>query len=388
MKKKRIIVSIIGTIILIPFIMLFIILGIWHNELSTIASIKTIANNNLEHKDGYTYEMTISGDYYLDDFINQGGVKSDSELITFITNHITKGLIPMKLEQPEIGCSSFTATSEDGEKLFGRNYDFKQTSIAVVHTNPGKDRYKSISTIDLGFLGIDEKGINGLMHKVKALAAPFVPLDGINEKGVACGIYMTYQGPDKEAHATNQDTVKPDITSTTLLRIILDYADDVEEAIKIAEYFDMHDSAGTSFHYMVADKEGNSAVLEWVGENDNTDTNGKIRKLNVIRNEKNYQTVTNFILTKDYYSKEDDMKGLDRYNHLEKYLKTCKGTVKDEVEAMNLLAQVGRRNWKVDGDLTMGTTIHSVVYNLTDLTSYFIPNENFDLETHNFFYSL
>ena len=108
MKKKRIIVSIIGTIILIPFIMLFIILGIWHNELSTIASIKTIANNNLEHKDGYTYEMTISGDYYLDDFINQGGVKSDSELITFITNHITKGLIPMKLEQhPISGCSNF-----------------------------------------------------------------------------------------------------------------------------------------------------------------------------------------------------------------------------------------------------------------------------------------
>lgn len=45
---------------------------------------------------------------------------------------------------------------------------------------------------------------------------------------MSCGIYMTYQGA-KETIATDQNTDKPDITSSTLLRLILDYADSVED---------------------------------------------------------------------------------------------------------------------------------------------------------------
>ena len=41
-------------------------------------------------------------------------------------------------------------------------------------------------------------------------------------------------------------------TATTLLRLILDYADSVEEAVEIASAYDLHDSANTSYHYMVA----------------------------------------------------------------------------------------------------------------------------------------
>ena len=41
---------------------------------------------------------------------------------------------------------------------------------------------------------------------------------------------MSYQGA--ETVPTDQDTGKPDITSTTLLRLILDYADDLDEAVE------------------------------------------------------------------------------------------------------------------------------------------------------------
>lgn len=44
------------------------IYAIWHNEIATVASIKTIINQNLSHDDGYTYEMYVSGDYYFEDF--------------------------------------------------------------------------------------------------------------------------------------------------------------------------------------------------------------------------------------------------------------------------------------------------------------------------------
>lgn len=120
--------------------------------------------------------------------------------------------------------------------------------------------------MDLQFLGIDvDQNMNGLMDKVISLASTYAPLDGINDAGVSCGIYMTYQGGDKTI-ATDQNTDKPDFTSTTLLRLILDYADSVEEAVEIASSYDLHDSASTSYHYMVADSTGKSAILEWTGK--------------------------------------------------------------------------------------------------------------------------
>lgn len=84
----------------------------------------------------------------------------------------------------------------------------------------------------------------------------------LNDAGVSCGIYMTYQG--ETTTPTDQNTDKPDLTSTTMLRLILDYADSVEEAVELVSKYDLHDSAQTSYHYMVADSTGKSAILEWV----------------------------------------------------------------------------------------------------------------------------
>ena len=341
----------------------------------------------MSHGDGYTYEMTISGDYYFDEFLEQGGATSDQELISFVTEKITKGLIPMTIEESEIACSSFTARTEDGDYLLGRNYDFDQTNTAIVHTNPGNGKHASISTIDLQFIGIDpKKGVNGISDKLKLLAAPYVPLDGVNDAGVSCGIYMTYQG--KETVPTDQNTERPDLTSTTMLRMVLDYADNVDEAIEMISKYDLHDSAKTSYHYMIADAEGNSAVLEWVNGTDQTDNDGSKRELQITRNELPYQSVTNFILAPGYYEANDEQAGLDRYEYLVGKLNASNGVLEDEEEAMGLLRDVGRRTWKVEGDVTKGTTVHSVVYNLTDRSSLWVANEHFGSEEHTLTYEL
>lgn len=350
------------------------IYAIWHNEITTLSSITTIIDQDLSHDDGYTYEMTVSGDYYFDEFLEQGGASNDDELIQFVTDNITKGLIPMTIKPKDIACSSFTAWTKDNQFVFGRNYDFSQTNTAIVHTNP-KGRHASISTIDLQFLGIkEETGITGIKDKALLLAAPYIPLDGINDAGVACGIYMTYQG--EPTTPTGQNTDRPDITSTTLLRLILDYADNVEEAIALASKYDMHDSVGTSYHYMVADKEGNSAILEWAGTTDGTDNDGSKREFKVTKNTQPYQVVTNFIVQPDYYPTLDEAKGYDRYQFLSDKLSPTNGIIENEQTAMDLLQGVGRRTWVVEGDQTKGTTVHSAVYNLTDLTSYWIANEH------------
>ena len=311
------------------------------HEILTLMSIEQIRPRNDEHLDGSVYTMDVNGGFYLEDFIEQGGVSNDQELIDFIVSHLTHGLVDIQIKKPNIGCSSFTAVSENKDQLFGRNYDFSKTNTMIVRTQGSGERHSTLSTSDLQFMDIDaEKDVTDIRDKVIALAAPYTPIDGINDAGVSCGIYMTYQG--KDTVATNQDTEKPDITSTTLLRLILDYADTVEEAVEIAKQYDLHDSANTSFHYMVSDASGKSAILEWVGKTDATDNDGSKRELVVTYNDQDayigekegstdYQVVTNFIIQPDYYDEESSKKtGLDRYEKIYEELDARKGIVKDE----------------------------------------------------------
>lgn len=367
---------------------------LWGNEIRSLISMKELSPRNDEHLDGAVYEMKIAGDYYFDEYLEQGGATNDKDLIQFITDKITKGLIPMSIEESDIACSSFTAAAKDGDRLFGRNYDFSQTNTCLVLTGPGDGRHASISTVDLQFLGIDEKkGVNSLMDRIKCLAAAYAPLDGINDAGVSCGIYMTYQGKGDDAIGTDQNTDKPDLTSTTMLRMVLDYADSVDEAVEMIQKYDLHDSAGTSYHYMIADSTGKSAILEWIGDKDATDSDGSKRELVITYNDTDtamntpdYQCVTNFIVEPGYYDDEKDMKGLDRYKRIHSRLKEAGGVLEDEEAAMDILAEVGRRNWKNDDK--NGCTVHSAVYNLTDKSVLWVGNEHFGEEAYTFKYSL
>ena len=398
---KKILLTLAVVVLLLVVIAVAVIYGVWHNELSSVASIKMLRDRNDDHLDGAVYSMEVKGDFYLDDFVAQGGVSSDSELIRFITDNITKGVVKINMTAPEIGCSSFTATTQEGDAIFARNYDFSKTNAMLVFTEANEGRHASISTVDLQFLGVDvDQNMTSMMDKILCLAAPYAPLDGVNDAGVSCGIYMTYQGGE-ETVATSQDTDKPDFTSTTLLRLILDYADNVEEAVEIASSYDLHDSAVTSYHYMVADASGKSAILEWTtdGAVDTTDNDGSQRTLKVIYNDQDqnigereaasdYQIITNFVLQPGYYEgvPAENKKGADRYDRLYEELQAIDGVVADEQGAMDILESVGRRSW--DNDDKNSCTVHSGVYNLTDKSVLWVTNENYDDPTAVFTFSL
>lgn len=370
------------------------VFALWHNELTTLASFQKLSDRDEAHRDGAVYQINFSGDYSFDEFLSQGGASNDAELISFVTRSITKGIIPMHIKTSSIACSAFTADTQSGDRVFGRNYDFSATNTAIVYTDPGEGRHASYSTIDLSFLGLDaDKDVETIGQKFLTLAAPYVPLDGINDAGVACGIFMSYQGEGKGT-PTDTQTDRPDITSTTLLRLILDYADSVEDAVALAQQYDLHDSASSCFHYMVADSTGRSAILEWVGTDADHDVDGAERQLNVLWNDTDalsdsvdWQVVTNFIKTPGYYDGTTaEMKGLDRYEHLAAALRETDGIVADKDAAMDLLASVGRRTW--DNDDSNSNTVHSVVYDLTDKSVLWVGNEHYGEEAYTFEFQL
>ena len=74
---------------------------------------------------------------------------------------------------------------------------------------------------------------------------------------------------------------------------------------------------------MIADSTGKSAILEWVSDSSDDDADGANRHLNVIWNDADplsgatdWQMITNFIITPDYYTADANKPGLDRYELL------------------------------------------------------------------------
>lgn len=393
MKKALKVTSLVLAAIIAVFLLALAVLSfLFRNEISTISSIelrKPRVENSLQ---GGIYQMTFTGDYYFEDYLAQGGAKNDRELLDFIMSKMTKGLLNLSINTSKIGCSSFTAKKSDGQHIFARNYDLYTTNTCIVRVKGNKSRHASISTVDLSFINISpDRNVDNLISKAYCLAAPYAPLDGINDAGVSCGIYMTYQGDGKTVIATDQNTELPDISPTALIRMILDYADSIDDAVKFAQSYDMHDSAGTSFHIMVADKSGKSAIFEWVNASNGLDGDGSLRKLTVTYNDKDqhigrregeadFQWVTNFIIQPGYYAEYNDkaLVGYDRYNIMYDELLRNGAVFEDELSAMKLLQKVAQRTIRPDrkaDDRVL--TIHSVIYNLDDLSTLWCGNEQY-----------
>ena len=388
----KIAIKILVLILLLLLATVFTAVFLFRNEISAILSIelrKPRGENTLQCG---IYEMTFNGNYYFEDYLEQGGAKDDRELLDFIMKKMTKGLVPVKINASKIGCSSFTAKKSDGQRLFARNYDLYSTNTCLVRVRGNKKRHASISTVDLSFINIPaSKNVDSLALKALCLAAPYVPLDGINDAGVSCALYMTYQGDGKKVVATNQNTDLKDLSSTTFIRMLLDYADSLEEAVKIASQFDMHDSAGTSFHYMVADSSGRSAILEWVNAKNGLDGDGSLRKLVVTYNDDDshiglreakadFQWVTNFIIQPGYYEFYDTahLKGWDRYKIIYDRLSKSGGIVEDEMSAMQVLKMAAQRTIRQNRDAKDTIlTVHSAIYNLDEKSVLWCGNEQF-----------
>jgi predicted choloylglycine hydrolase len=123
-------------------------------------------------------------------------------------------------------CSVF-ATFNGSDVIFGRNYDFfyrfKKHSESFV-TVPANG-YVSVGNSDI-FIGRE---------------------DGVNEKGLA--VAMTFVAPKQ---------VKPGINFALLARCLLDKCSNVKEAVKTLS--DVHTLCANC--YLIADKEGDMAVIE------------------------------------------------------------------------------------------------------------------------------
>lgn len=188
-----------------------------------------------------------------------------------------------------------------------------------------------MTTVDLNYLGYSkENPPDRSLIGSNLLYAPRITIDGINEYGLAVAILAV---PIAEPPF---DPNKPDTDEVGMMRLILDDAKTIDEAVEIIKQYNIlfHEGAG---HFMIADASGDSAVIEFI--------DGQVV---VFRTDTDWQVCTNFILSQEDRNKN----GLFRYETAMECLNENSGILSEE-QAMQLLS-----------DVSQDSTVWSVIYNL------------------------
>lgn len=332
-------------------------------KLEMIHSMKDLDGN------GRLYEIDYNQDYMLDS-VMQPGITEQTELFRHIASLLFDNL-PAENAAVKYGagCSAFAAQEAEGKGfLMGRNYDFRHftpdnksylpTSAILVRTAPEGGK-KSISMVDGLNLGFGQGFYNdGETDLSMLMALPYAALDGINEDGFAIGVLALNE------KQTNQQTGKQRIGTTVAIRMLLDKASTVREAIEMLKNYDMdmRGNGHSNYHFFMADATGDYAIVEYTFDKDRTEP----KVMEVFTADDSLRCVTNFYVAPSMTGTTDgwgSSHGKDRYENLRKTLDEKKHVMKED-EAMQLLEKVSQPPTE---ELTSQTQ-WSALYNLTERT--------------------
>lgn len=332
--------------------------GVYFTRLKSIHSIRKLT----DYENYNLYRMDIDYAYDLDRLIDRGITDNQSMINAILAEALP--YLPIHMKAPNFGCSAFCTQGTDGHTLMGRNYDFKNdTSAMLVYCTP-KDGYASVA-----FAALDNINANtpdaSMAKKLATLTAPFICLDGMNEKGVSIAVLTLDSDP------TYQQTGKPMIATTLAIRLVLDRAATTAEAVELLSKYDMFASSGRDYHFYITDASGDGRVLEY-------DCNDPARPLTVTLS----RSVTNFfVMYKDNVLPNQRNgvygHGRERYDAIEEILDANAGSIDREIAWQALQAASQAPNPQ---DVTSNTQ-WSILYDNTALTAEAVIRRDWNTKT-------
>lgn len=195
------------------------------------------------------------------------------------------------------------------------------------------------------------------------MALPYMLLDGINEDGFAVSVLKLDGKPTIQRYADRKK-----IFTTVAMRLLLDRASTVDEAIELLQQYNMYmdddptNGVDANYHFFMADAKGNYAIVEYT----DSDINNNPSKMEVLRGRDVWRFATNFYVSPTMadtsYGANHSEHGKDRYVRLGDKLSEAGFNVSTKV-AMEMLREVAQGP---DGDQSStGFTQWSEVFNLT-----------------------
>lgn len=218
-----------------------------------------VLDSNITQLEDGLSAVRYEGDYGFDEFLTQGGAGSDQAVAEYLTNSISDGGLKVLFGGNPFGCSTLSVPEKKQGYLFGRNFDWENCNALIIRADP-ENGYASVSTVNTDFIQAGGLDISRLPDQIQAIVGLYAPLDGMNEKGLAVSVNMI-----QDSDTISQNTDKPDLTTTTAVRLLLDQAATVQEAINLLQQYDLHASMGMMVHFAIADAKGNSVAVEYIG---------------------------------------------------------------------------------------------------------------------------
>ena len=220
-------------------------------RMQTIASIQKLS----DYDDGLNlYSMEVFYDYDIN-HLTPTGELDDQGMVALLLEEALPG-VPVQIEAPNFGCTAFSLEADDGKVYMGRNYDFKyDTSAMMCYCHP-QDGYRSVCFSALSNLGMNDP-FESDSTMAAMLVAPLIPLDGMNEKGLAIAVLTLPSEP------TRQNNGKPILPTLVLIRLVLDRCATTQEAVDLIAQYDYMATSGRDYHYYITDASGDGRVVEW-----------------------------------------------------------------------------------------------------------------------------
>ena len=243
-------------------------------------------------------------------------------------------------ERPAWACALFAALGDEENMFYGRGFDWEYSPAILLFTDP-PDGYASVSMVDFAYLGFasptQARGLLDLplARRAPLLNAPFMPFDGMNERGLAVGMAAV------PASQMPRDPSKETIGSLQVIREMLDHAANVDEAVSVLQRYNVGMEGGPPLHYLIADSTGRAVLVEFYeGE------------MVVIPNEEPWHLATNFLRTA---AGDDPQSQCPRYAHNYERLAEAQGrtTLQEAMETLQGVAQPSTQ-WSIVYGMSSG----------------------------------
>jgi len=311
-------------------VLLLLVVGLVLLWQGPIAAVRT-----LQQVDDYPlYVMQYPGTYLFDWYLTQG-----------VDSPIFKLLLRMNASKL---CTTFTARTPEGDVLMGRNFDWEPHPALLLFTHP-PGGYASVSMVDMFYLGYDGPE-RSWTQRAALLYSPYVIVDGMNEHGLATSMLQV------PCRGMPQETDKTTLVSNHIMRLALDHARDLDEALALLQEYDVY-FPSVCTHYFFADASGQSAVVEYIA-----------REPVVVHNSEPWQVVTNFLVSEE--QPQGATSSCWRYNVAYQRLELA-GGIASAQEAMSIAAAA-----------SVPDTVWSVVYNLSQRDLDVVVGGNYDRVHH------
>src|SRR5262245_16041372 len=312
------------------------------NHIRSLWSLQQVPGTNMYVMDYYCgynaaglYEHGVDPEDIPGSLIRNYFPRFVSPLVEAMGGHV-KG--ERKWRKIDHACSTVAVRDDEGDMLFGRNFDWTHDPCLILRIH-GTDGRSSVNMIDLHYLQLGEKQLEhlSLSNRTRLLLAPYAPMDGMNDRGLAVSCMTA-----NETRLPPTDHSKPTLVVTTRMRLGLAFADTTDEAVAIRRRFNL-DFDGAPCQFMIADRTGKSVVVEFVdGQFETVPATGR------------WQVSTNHLLSGKSATENDA--ACDRYRTAAARLDDTSLSV-DAREVMRLMGSISAENrtmWTSLFNLTTG----------------------------------